>query len=407
MSLRSGLFAALLAWLPKRNAAAVHTWPAFDDTALALVPELEKSRLDKVYYLAAADVAAGPAPAWGPKVEVLRKRSLRAVWAFLTSRHVFFTHQCYTMRFPRNVVSVNLWHGMPIKKIGWMLPGRGGPCAQYELATSDFWVPIIRAGMKPWGQVLVNGLPRYDRFSEPVSAGVKARLGGAAAACAKLAVWLPTYRQTVIGDVLRDGCDFANVAQMPGFDADRFDAWLAARNMVCVLKPHPLGPKPELRLRGNLWILDDAALVAQGLTLYELLGGSDVLLTDLSSVYVDYLLLNRPVIHTFADREAYGATRGYTFDWTEEYFAGPAVATMAGVHSALEDVRAGRDTHAASRIRLRHLFHARPDSPATPSLLAQLGLGPAEANARRSARSGGGHEKTAGTGGNRPGFGGG
>ena len=68
----------LSALLPKRNTAAVHTWPSYDDTAQALIPELEKSRLDKIYYLAAADIVAGSAPTWGPKVVVLPKRSLRA-----------------------------------------------------------------------------------------------------------------------------------------------------------------------------------------------------------------------------------------------------------------------------------------------------------------------------------------
>ena len=374
MSLRSGLFAFLCAWLPKRNTAAVHTWPAFDDTALALVPELEKSRLEKIYYLAAADVAAGSAPAWGPQVEVLPKRSFRAAWAFLTSRYVFFTHQCFTMHFPRNVVSVNLWHGMPIKKVGWMQPGGRGPRARYELATSDFWTPIIRACMRPWGEVLVNGLPRCDRFSASGCAGVKERLGGEAASCARLAVWLPTFRQTVIGDDLRDGRDFNNVAQMPGFDADRFDAWLAARNMVCVLKPHPLGPKPELRTSGNLRILDDAALAAQGLTLYSLLGGADMLLTDLSSVYVDFLALDRPVIHAFADRREYEGGRGFTFEWTEDYLAGPLVEDMAGVERAMDEAGAGRDAHAADRARLRKLFHADPSAPAAPALLEKLGL---------------------------------
>ena len=374
MSLGSRLFTVLCALLPKRNTAAVHTWPAFDDTALALVPELEKSRLEKIYYLAAADAAAGSAPSWGPKVAVLPKRSLRAAWAFLTSRYVFFTHQCYTMQFPRNVVSVNLWHGMPIKKIGWMQPGGRGPRAKYELATSDFWRPIICACMKPWGQVLVNGLPRCDRFSAPGGAGVKARLGGPAASCARLAVWLPTFRRTVVGDDMRDGCDFDNVAQMPGFDADRFDAWLAARNMVCVLKCHPLGPKPELRTRGNLWIMDDAALAARGLTLYPLLGGADVLLTDISSVYVDFLALDRPVIHAFADRREYESGRGFTFEWTEDFLAGPWVEDMAGVEHALDEVRTGRDAHAANRARLRPLFHADPGAPAAPALLGKLGL---------------------------------
>ena len=376
MSFRSRLFATLCALLPKRNAAAVHTWPAFDDTALALVPELEKSRLEKIFYLAAEDVAAGPAPAWGPKVHVLPKRSLRAVWVFLTSRYVFFTHQCYTMEFPRRVVSVNLWHGMPIKKIGWMQAGARGPRARFELATSDFWVPIIQACMKPWGQVLVNGLPRCDRFPEPGRAGVKERLGGAIASCVRLAVWLPTYRRTVIGDDWRDGCDCDNAAQMPGFDADRFDAWLAARNMACVLKPHPLGPKPEIRMHGNLRIVDDAALAAQGLTLYSLLGGADVLLTDLSSVYVDFLALDRPIIHAFADRREFEGGRGFTFEWTDDFLAGPLAEDMAGVERALDEIVSGRDGHAAIRARLRQRFHADPRGPAAPALLEKMGLAP-------------------------------
>jgi CDP-glycerol glycerophosphotransferase (TagB/SpsB family) len=211
--------------------------------------------------------------------------------------------------------------------------------------------------------------------------GVKKRLGGTATACAKLVVWLPTYRQTVLGSAERDGSDFRNEAQMPGFDPDRFDAWLAARNLVCVLKPHPLGPKPKWRSGGHLRILDDAALAAQGLTLYSLLGGADALVTDVSSVYVDFLALDRPVIHAFADRREYADGRGFTFEWTEEYFAGPMVADMAGVERALDAVASGRDAHAAARARLRKLFHAHPDAPAARGLLDQLDLNPAPTRA--------------------------
>lgn len=375
MSARARLVAALCAALPKRNTAAVHTWPAFDDTALALVPALAKTRLEKIFYLAADPRPAGAPFAGEPKVEVLSKRSWRAAWVFATSRWIFATHQCYTSRYPHNVESVNVWHGMPIKRIGWMSATPvNAPHAKFELATSAFWKPIVQACMRPWGQVLVNGLPRCDRFAALGRDGVRRRLGGVAVDCARLAVWLPTYRRAVRGDPAQDGQDFGNAAQMPDFDAERFAAWLAARNVVCVLKPHPLGAAPRLRTSGYLRVLDDAALAAQGLTLYALLGGADVLLTDVSSVYVDFLLLDRPVIHTFADRAEYGAGRGFTFDWTEDYFAGPMVADMAGVERALDDLAAGRDEHSAQRQRLRAVFHADPDAPATPSLLRQLGL---------------------------------
>jgi len=368
---------ALSALLPKRDTAAVHTWPSFDDTARVLVPELSKSRLKRVFYLTASSAVAGHAPAWGPNVTVLPKRSLRGAWAFLTSRYIFTTHQCYTSRFPHNVVSVSLWHGMPIKRLGWM-SGKAVnlPHAKIELATSEFWLSMVRQCMRPWGEVLVNGLPRTDRFAARGREGVCRQLGGEAMTCRKLAVWLPTYRRTVRGDPEADGTEFLNEAQMPGFDADGFNAWLAERNMVCVIKPHPLGPRPRLRTTGHLRIMDDAALGACGLTLYELLGGSDVLLTDVSSVYVDYLLLNRPVIHTFADRAEYEAGRGFTFDWTENFLAGPMVEDMAGVGQALEALGTGRDSHAANRARLKKLFHADAELPATPALLGKLGLGP-------------------------------
>ena len=98
--------------------------------------------------------------------------------------------------------------------------------------------------------------------------------------------------------------------------------------------------------------------------------------TDVSSVYVDFLLLNRPVIHAFADREAYRDTRGFAFDWTDDFLAGPIVDDMAGLERALEEVLAGRDGHAENRSRLQKLFHADPNAPASASLLVKLGLSP-------------------------------
>ena len=365
----------LCAFVKKRNTAVVYTFPAFDDTALALVPELEKTGLEKIYYLASGDVRAGEAQAWGTKVVILSKRSGRALWAFLTSRYVFCTHQCYISRFPHNVESVNVWHGMPIKRIGWMSKKLAtAPHCKYELATSEFWKPIIQNCMKPWGKVLISGLPRYDRFRALGSESVSRRLGGEAQACAKLVVWLPTYRHSLLGGHEQDGADFRNEAQMPDFNIEVFESWLAARNMVCVLKPHPLGQKPRIRATGHLRIMDDAALASQGLSLYTLLGGADVLLTDVSSVYVDFLLLDRPVIHTFADRMAYGASRGFTFDWTEEYLAGPMVKDMAGVRFALDELVSGADPFAKQRAQLCRLFHSNRDTPVTQNLLATLGL---------------------------------
>ena len=44
---------------------------------------------------------------------------------------------------------------------------------------------------------------------------------------------------------------------------------------------------------------------------YETLNAADLLITDYSSVYFDYLLLDRPLIFVPVDLEEYIETRGY------------------------------------------------------------------------------------------------
>ena len=70
--------------------------------------------------------------------------------------------------------------------------------------------------------------------------------------------------------------------------------------------------------------------IERGFTLHELLGESCALVTDVSSAYVDYLLLDRPIVHHFPDIEAYGHSRGYSFEPIQDYLAGPVVDDPAG-----------------------------------------------------------------------------
>ena len=57
----------------------------------------------------------------------------------------------------------------------------------------------------------------------------------------------------------------------------------------------------------NLVFINDAFLSDNGIINYELLGVADALLTDYSSVYYDYLLLDRPIGLCWDDYEEYKA----------------------------------------------------------------------------------------------------
>jgi CDP-glycerol glycerophosphotransferase (TagB/SpsB family) len=83
----------------------------------------------------------------------------------------------------------------------------------------------------------------------------------------------------------------------------------------------------------TVWNEDD--LTDRGLTLYETLGHAELLLTDHSSVWIDYLLLGRPIVFTIADREDYSASRGHYFTPLEDHLPGPIVETLDDLRAVL------------------------------------------------------------------------
>lgn len=180
---------------PKRNDAVVWAWPDNEDSAIALERALQGCSVRRVFLLTSEPEIP---PIWelGAKTTVLRKNSMAGWLRFCFARYVFFTHPCYTRNFPESVTSVNVWHGMPIKKIGRLIEDDPVILSSHTLATSPFWGEIMRDALAPQGDVLPLGLPRNDRlFSD--RAAVLEKLGLPAGM--RLLAWLPTYRKSVRG----------------------------------------------------------------------------------------------------------------------------------------------------------------------------------------------------------------
>jgi len=364
------LFYLLYRMVPKFGHAVVWGWPDGEDSTRALVDGLR-------YYRVAWVVVLMTNPSSGadkPRVRYVKKTSLAGLLWFLTARYVFFTHRCFMKRFPKQVVSVNVWHGMPIKRIGWLLDGDEGIDSRYVLATSDFWAGIMRQAMCPAGHVLVTGLPRNDRLFCN-RAQVLDRLGfSPCTGIRKLVVWLPTYRRSVRGLIRNDGSAQGGVFGAMAVNTDALNTLLAEHQALMIVKPHPQAAFEALDEMSHLRIVDDTWLRDKGVSLYELLGASHVLISDISSVTVDYLLLDRPIIHCFSDLKAYRADRGFTVEPVEDVLAGPVVTTFDELRERLREVCDGGDLDPVRRRALRDRFHKDKDAGATRRLLDAIGL---------------------------------
>ena len=100
-------------------------------------------------------------------------------------------------------------------------------------------------------------------------------------------------------------------------------------------------------------------LNTEGVDLYSLLHYSDALISDYSSVSVDYMLLNIPIAYCLTDYEDYQDKRGFVFKNPLEYMPGNHIYSFEDLMEFLVSVAKGNDLYATDRERLMPVMHNR------------------------------------------------
>jgi CDP-glycerol glycerophosphotransferase len=379
----AGVFYACDYLVRKDNRIVLVTRPDGDDQGVSLCLGLAKSRWKgKIYWLVHQDPA--PFGAWQQRrglgnvdIRFLDLYSLRGILAYFRAYYVFYTHGAlFNYAPPKRKLVVNLWHGMPIKKIWRGVPGSELPLSSYLISTSPFFSNVLvkASGFSP-NQLLVTGLPRNDFLKEPRPAAVDyvARLRGRAQ---RLILLMPTYRSSANGFMTHDGIETNTVLGLSEEDAKKLHAWLERNHCKLLVKPHPMSINAGKPFQDDdQWsMITEPALFDMGLGLYELLAQVDLLVTDVSSVYVDFLVTQRPQILYFPDMERYEETRGLLLHPLEDYSPGPIARTFSELQGHLDVWMSGDDGWQARRRQLRDLMIPASRQSAAESLLAALAI---------------------------------
>ena len=91
----------------------------------------------------------------------------------------------------------------------------------------------------------------------------------------------------------------------------------------------------------------------EGYDTYEVLNMCDVLITDYSSIYIDYLLTDKPMIFLPYDRQQYLDGRGMNFDY-DDVTPGPKPETF---NDFLDALSPKEDFWKSERTRVNRLFN--------------------------------------------------
>jgi CDP-glycerol glycerophosphotransferase (TagB/SpsB family) len=261
----------------------------------------------------------------------------------------------------------NLWHGTPLKRIERDIDTPGHPAhrefhgswlrrAFYHLrapwnarspdltiAASPYAAPHMASAFAvPAERAPVTGLPRNDVLLSdeespfPADAAWRERLLAWRAQGRRVLVYMPTFRDTKADRSLP-------------LDWDRLEAFLAERGAVMLLKlhPHDAARLPDLARRASFEVVDTGA------DPYPILRHADVLVTDYSSVFFDFLALDRPMVFYAYDLEQYRSSDRSLYLAYEEATPGHHAATFDGLLAvldlALQDRRTGTDRGVPSR----------------------------------------------------------
>ncbi len=292
---------------------------------------------------------------------VLPARSLRATWAYLRAPLVIHTHGAFGSRSGgRRKTFLNIWHGMPVKRLE-----TGSEVGRNQTDLTIATAPVhARHLAETWGipidRVRLTGLPRNDLLARPrpdMPVTLCELTGGR-----PLVVWLPTFRTTVVGNAYTDGQDLATAFQFADADPVSINELMARLGLHCLVKSHPLAPKPEVAQLSNLTIWSNAEMEAADLTLYEILAPADLLVTDHSSVWIDFLLTQRPMVFAISDRHEYETGRGYYFDDLDALLPGPIVADVTALEVAVGEALQHPGTWADQRRSALEEHHVHVDA---------------------------------------------
>ena len=321
------------------------------------------------------DLSIAPPVPLRPNTRLVKRGGFLDVYFSVTSRYLFLTHGYFLQHIPPNQVSINLWHGIPLKAIG-KTAGLEGRKDTYMVATADISrEAFAQAFGMPKNRIIVTGQARTDRMLVVNRKTIWDRAFPGLPEPRKIFLWLPTYRKPKFFPNRIDGDLYGNAFNCSDFSAQMFNAMLKQNNAFCFVKPHPLAAPQDQANYSNILFIDEIWLESRGLSLYQLVGATDCLISDVSSVIADFMLLDRPIILLFEDIEAYQSNRGFTFNPIKDFLPANVAQNFEQFLAELASVLAGNDPYAARRSKLKCLFFDHFDNGAADRILDQVMIG--------------------------------
>lgn len=265
----------------------------FADNSKQLFLEAQKYKDMRAVWITKSDEVVKEIESLG--YEVYKWGTFKAIWIQLRAKYAVVSNGISDLQhtFLGRAVIIDLWHGIPLKKIcydnkyekDWDSPKQKFRDAliniplgnMYYVATSKLFVKIYKSAFRTDNKhILCLGQPRSDIFFQkekpvPYFPGKN------------IILYCPTHR--------KEGAQRININKI--FDLGRLEEFLEKYGYYFIIKKHFYHRNEKEDLKEYPHIID---ITGRNIDIQCLIMETKAMVTDYSSIYIDYLLLDLPLL---------------------------------------------------------------------------------------------------------------
>jgi len=266
----------------------------------------------------------------------------------------------------RRKIFFNTWHGFGLKGIFFADSGDTDHNRKSVLKLNqktDFFLvsskiesaTMTKCFLIDPNKFLYIGQPRNDSLVKGSSENYLNRLFKTIPEYQKIILYAPTYRRN----------NSVKMFPFTDFEITKFKKFLEQEKMIFLVRGHYYSTTSEEKISDDR-IFNLSHEVVEDV--YDILSQVDILITDYSSIYTDFLLLDRPMIFLPYDLDDYERKRGLLLDDFDFWTPGSKPSNYDEFIQELTKLNKNTDEYSVKRKLIKKIFHPNQEGKSCEQL---------------------------------------
>lgn len=363
----------------KREYILFESYPELDGSPWMIYQELINRGFDKRYKLRWLVDKSFKAPPNVPCVNFFNGSFLQEVKScyLLAKAKVIIDSNRWVYKTNQKTFRLHTKHGAPLKGVYFYTSKLGNVDA--VLSLSEELIDIEEKNSpSAKGKIIPLGFPTNDRLFENVDLyklGFWEKITGQKEKFDRIIGWLPTYRQHRNGS--KSGrASFVHPYGIPIIkhkdELENLNEVLKTKNALLAIQIHHAQMKNFSDFSySNIVLIPQSLKYEMNISTINLMCSFDAMITDYSSAYHEYLLLDRPIGLSIDDYDVYYKKPGFCLDYFE-WIKGFYIKSFDDLLVFIQDTLEGRDVAKSERESALLRIHKNRDAKSTMRVVDYL-----------------------------------